>query len=219
MAKKKCLFVYNGHPHGTVILNMMGTPEREFTLYAEAFYNIAREAVERLRDDPNYGLPGSTIDDFRAYPIVFLYRHALELYMKDVIRIGSPMLEIKGMKGIETKRLLSTHSLDLLRIDLEQVFDAFEWDWDLGTLHFKKLDDFRKIIAELHEVDGGSDAFRYPVKKNGDPSLKPNFSFNLFKFCELLDELLSVFEGAASMAHEELQFQYEIIHESGMYEF
>jgi hypothetical protein len=202
---KKRLFADNGRPHGTVVLNWHGTPEREFSYFAEAFHLVAQDAAAALRQDPHFGLDGIPIDDFRAYPVVFLYRHALELYMKAVILVGSPMLRIKGMACVDRRALLKTHSLDKLRQDLEQVFEAYEWEWDLGAPHFRSLEDFRKTVAELHAVDAGSYAFRYPLDTKGDASLTAHFRFNLFEFCEVLDSLFPVLEGAAIGAYEELQ--------------
>jgi hypothetical protein len=203
--KKKRLFVDNGHPHGTVLLNWHGTPEQEFTHFAEAFHLVAKDAVMVLREDPKFGLEGWPANHFRAYPVVFLYRHALELYMKAVILVGSPMLVIKGTAVIDRNTLLTTHSLDKLRLHLEQVFEAYGWEWDLGTPNFTSIKDFRNIVAELQAVDAGSYAFRYPLDTKGNASLKAQLRFNLFDFCEVLDSLFPALEGAAIGAHEELQ--------------
>lgn len=181
--------------------------------YAEAYHMVAKEAVATLQKNHQIGLYRSPIDDFRAYPVVFLYRHALELYMKAVILVAAPMLKIKDIVEINRENLLKTHSLDTLRQKLEQVFEAYEWDWDLGTPHFSTLEDFRKIILELHEVDKGSYTFRYPLDTKGDSSLTPYFKFNLFEFCSILDCLFPILEGIAFAAYEELQLEYELMSE------
>jgi hypothetical protein len=201
---KKRLFVDKGRPHGTVVLNWHGTPEEEFRYFAEAYRLVAQEAVVALRKNPHFGLGGFPIDDFRAYPVVFLYRHALELSMKAVILVGSPMLSIKDMGQIDRERILSIHYLDELRQNLERIFKAYGWKWDLGSPHFRSIDDFRKIIAELHAVDVLSDTFRYPVNKKGGSPLVSHFRFDLFEFCEVLDSLLTALESASIGAHEEL---------------
>jgi hypothetical protein len=206
---KKRMFVDKGRPHGTVVLNWHRTPESEFKFFAEAFHAVAKEAVAALRQNPQFGLHGIPTEDFRAYPVVYLYRHALELYMKAVILDGSPMLVMKGVNGIDRQKILSTHSLDGLRQHLERVFQAYEWEWDLGVPHFKSLEDFRKTIAEIHAVDARSDAFRYPLDTKGGPSLASHFRFDLFEFCEILDGLFLALEGAAIGAYEELQAENE----------
>lgn len=214
VVKKKRLFVDKGCPHGTVVLNWHGTPEREFNFVAEAFHLVAQEAVAALRQKPHFGLEGNPIEDFRAYPVAFLYRHALELHMKAVILVGSPMLAIKGMTEVDRQQLLTTHNLDVLRQHLERVFEAYGWEWDLGTPHFRSLDDLRKTIAELHAVDAGSYAFRYPLDKKDTGSLASGFRFNLFEFCEVLDSLFPVLQGAAIGADEELQATLEAMYEA-----
>ncbi len=209
--KKKRLFIDKGCPSGTVVMNWHHTPEREFSYFAEAFHVVAQEAVAALR---HIGVDRDPIGDFRAYPVLFLYRHALELYIKAIIFTGSPMLPIKGKSEVDRQRLLRIHSLDELRRDLERVFEAYGWGWDLGTPHFRSLDDFQKVVAELHQVDAGSYAFRYPIDTKGSASLKSHFRFDLFQFCEVLDSLFPALEGAIIGAHEELQARYEAMAEA-----
>ena len=133
--------------------------------------------------------------------------------MKTVILTAEPMLKIKNIVGINREDILQTHSLDTLRKKLYQVFDVYEWDWDLGSTHFRTQEDFHKIVLELHEVDKGSDAFRYPLDRKGNASLTPRFEFNLFEFCKILDELFPALEAAAYAAYENLQLEYEFIAE------
>lgn len=211
--KRKKLFIKDGTRDETMALNFQKSPEEEFTLYAAAYHQVAKEAVSVLEKNKQAGIPKLPIDDFRAYPVVFLYRHALELYMKSVILVGAPMLEIKNIDIIDRNKLLDTHSLDSLRQKIEKVFMAFEWDWDLGTAQFKTLEDFRKIISELHQVDTGSSTFQYPLDKKGNASLPFNFEFNLVEFCKTLDCLLPVLEGATYAAYEDLQLYAEIMSE------
>lgn len=215
---EKRLFVDSGSSAGSVLLNWHGTPEQEFPYLAEAYHLTAKEACAELRKDPRFGRDGSPMEYFRAYPIIFLYRHALELYMKAVILVASPMLSIKGMAPIDRDTLLRTHSLDKLRQDLERVFRSYGWKWDLGTDDFRCLADFRKAIAELHDIDKGSYTFRYPLDTKGIASLEPNFRFNLFAFCDVLDNLFPVLEGLVTAAYEELQTTMQARAEAREYE-
>lgn len=217
MAKRKMLFVDKGE-HGTVVLNWHGTPQEEFTYFAEAFHDVARSTAEELSKNPRFGLHGIPMEDFKAYPVVYMYRHALELHMKAVILAGSMML---SSPKVDRDTLLKTHSLDLLRLDVERVFEAYNWDWDLSVPHFENLDDFRQAIAELVSVDAGSYAFRYPVDTKGKASLASHFRFNLFEFCETLDGLLRVLKGATIGAYEEFQAMAEAAAEAreGEYEY
>ena len=194
VVKKKRLFVDKGRAHGTVVLNWHKNPEGEFGYFAEAFHLVAKDAVSALRQNPHFGLHGSMLEDFRTYPVVFLYRHALELYMKAVILVGAPMLRIKGMTGVDRKRILTTHSLDVLRRNLEQVFKAYEWGWDMDIPHFRSLEDFQQTVAELHAIDARSHAFRYPIDTKGSASLASHFRFDIFEFCGILDSLFPMLD-------------------------
>ena len=211
--RRKRLFIHDGNTDGSVVLNWAGNPEGEFKLFAEAFHSVGKEAVTALRQNPYFGIDGIPIEDFRAYPIVFLYRHALELYMKAVILIGAPMLTIRKMTAIDRQALLKDHDLDTLTKHLERVFEAYGWEWDLGAPDFKSLEDFRKAVSELNALDKGSNAFRYPTNTKGDASLPSNFRFNLFAFCEVLDSLLLALQGAAIGASEELEATHETLSE------
>jgi hypothetical protein len=196
------LFSSLGNPHGRVILNYTGDPEKELTFFAETFHLTAKDSVAALRQDPHFGMDHF---DVGAYPIVFLYRHTLELYMKAIILEGAPMLAMKGTGPINRGRLRQTHNLDVLRQDLERIFKALAWSWDLGLPNFKTINDFRKFIAEFHAVDVKASAFRYPMDTKGKRALAPLFRFNLFDFCNLFDELFSVFDSAATHANEIVQ--------------
>jgi len=102
--------------------------------------------------------------------------------------------------------------------DVERIFKAFRWSWDLGLPRFRSLANFRSAIEELESIDRESFAFRYPMRKDGSPSLKRNFRFNLFDFCEVLDPVYKFLDGAAYGAQGELEHEYEIRAEARQYE-
>jgi hypothetical protein len=205
MAKRPRLFVDDGRDRGTVILNWHSTPEKEFTYVAEAFHTEAKAAVSRLKRNKRLGLHGLPVEDFRAYPVIFLYRHALELSLKAILWRGADMLTLKGKLAVEREKLLKTHDLNWLRIEVERVFDAYDWGWDCGNRHFGSVKDLREVIGEFHKIDAGSFAFRYPVTTKGTPSLPQDFQFNLFHFASVLDALFPALAGAALGAYEEFQ--------------
>jgi hypothetical protein len=68
-----------------------------------------------------------------------------------------------------------------LSIEVERVFEAYGWGWDLGNAHFGSVKDLRHVIGNFNDVDAGSYAFRYPVDTKGEPSLQKDFGFNLLQ--------------------------------------
>ena len=213
------VFVDNGKEHGTVILNWVGTPDREFTWYGEAFHQAAKSLVDQLRNDSRFGLYGPPPHSFKAVPIVYMYRHAMELYLKGIVLAGSEVLPLHGKPEVNLKSVLAVHKLqDLLRV-VEQIFEAFGWDWDFALPRFRTLAAFRAAVAELDSIDAQSSAFRYPTQKDGTTaSLESHFRFNLFDFCDTLDPVFPLLDGAAVGAHEELQAEYEMRAEARQYE-
>ena len=204
------LFVDNGEEHGTVILNWVGTPDREFTWYGEAFHQAAKSLVDQLRNDPRFGLYGPPPHSFKAVPIVYMYRHAMELYLKGIVLAGAEILLLRGQSKVDLKTLLTIHKLrDVLRF-VEQIFEAFGWNWDFALPRFRTLADFRAAVEELDSIDAQSFAFRYPTQKDGrTAALESHFRFNLFGFCDALDPLFPLLDGAAFGAYVGLEEEYE----------
>jgi hypothetical protein len=187
------VFTDRTHGRGTVVLNSHGMPEREFAYFAHAFHRGAQELADGLRRTTQFGLYGRPTEDFRAYPVVFLYRHALELYMKAIILTGGPLLTSTGAAPANQSRVLKTHDLEDLRTDVERVFVACGWP---------PLELLRKAVADLHHVDDRAFAFRYPTNRQGSGALAAHFTFNLFEFAAALDELLPILRSAASGAED-----------------
>ncbi|MEA1866935.1 MAG: hypothetical protein U9N19_02370 [Thermodesulfobacteriota bacterium] len=89
--KTQKLFVPSKGPD-CVILNWTGHPEQNLKFYAEAFHNIAKRLASQYKDE-------WPLSSFEACPIVYLYRHAFELYLKAVIVYGNELLQYRGYRG------------------------------------------------------------------------------------------------------------------------
>ena len=204
MNKTKGLFVdtRKGGPYsGAVRLNSVGDPQHEFLYYAEAFHEAGQALVQHLRKNLwNF----SPIGSMKAVPVVYLYSHAMELYLKSIILDGGDIFPLHGKAPIELKK---SHSLEALATDVDQIFDEFGWDWNFGSPHFETRQDFVSIIAELQRVQ----EIRYPTrKKDGGAVLPENFRFNLFQFCELLDSVFEALNVRAFAVGAQLQQEQEM---------
>jgi len=94
-----------------VVLNWHGEPIKEFRYYADAYHRAAMALVNQ------FGTTGA-VRDIESTPILFLYRHAFELYLKAFTLTGSKILELAGKKPCQLKKsyilitfLSSSHSL------------------------------------------------------------------------------------------------------------
>lgn len=158
----------NAHP------NLMRDPGGgDDLIYSEGYLLAARHLVERVvttGSDKNYLI----------YPIVFLYRHHIELVLKRLIRIARP-------PDAET---LSGHDLaDLwkrVRQNLPDLYEQIGWP-EPDPQDLNGVDSY---ISQICKVDRSSTSFRYAQKKDGEPSLPADLNrINVRHFSQLMDGL------------------------------
>jgi hypothetical protein len=178
------LFKPKPGPNSTV-LNWHGNPQGEFYFYARSFHKAAKTLVENLELDE------SVRADWDACPVVFLYRHAAELYLKSVV-FG------KGHNFLSSKpdmpALYRTHSLRTLTRIVSRIVMAVGWQRHFSCEGVANLADFQALIAEFDLVDPGSYAFRYPVNTEGEGSVRSHFSFSVRDFAERMDAVLDLLD-------------------------
>lgn len=105
--KQRDRVLFKSHPEyvrDSVVLNWHGQPVEEFGLYAEAYHKAGMRLVL------DYGTTGA-VRDIEATPILFLYRHAFELYLKAFVLVGSKLLVLNGKRGMEQEKIFRTHKL------------------------------------------------------------------------------------------------------------
>jgi hypothetical protein len=132
--------------------------------------------------------------DLLVYPIVFLYRHHIELALKRIIR-QAPYLIERSLTKLENDHL-GQHRLDWLWQDFKPMAAAISkaagWD-ELPAEDVGGIDDY---IRQLFEIDPRSYSLRYAHSKTGDPSLPKELThINLRHFGELMERLSNYLEG------------------------
>jgi hypothetical protein len=148
--------------------------------------------------------------DFLVYPIVFLYRHYIELVLKEIIR-RAPYLVERELTADEKKHL-EGHRLDLLWNDFKPLSSAITkvagWS-DLPADDIHGIDDY---ISQISEIDPNSYSLRYAHSKKGSPSLPKSLThINLRHFGEMMDRLASYLWGidVGMSAMEDMKHDYE----------
>ena len=126
-------------------------------IYAEGYKHAAEFLIDNIEKlDINYTRHPQ---DFVIYPIMFLYRHYLELRLKDIIYLLRKyyFLPYESISG---------HSLIKLwykiRRPLEQIGDPM----DIYN------DQIEARIKELNDMDPNSVSFRYSKTKDNTPTLQ-----------------------------------------------
>jgi hypothetical protein len=97
--------------------------------------------------------------DLQFYPIAFLYRQYLELRLKQLLIIGGHVVYYESKL---------THGHDL-RKPWAEVRKILETVWP--STHVEEMNALEKCIDELCSLDAKSMSFRYPVDKEGKPTL------------------------------------------------
>ena len=193
--------------HGNVVLNFRNSPKTEFGPYANAFHEAGKTLAERLSARAGYS-------DLEACPIVFLYRHAMELHIKAIIVTGNDILELSGQVPIIKTEDLGSHRIHALVPALKQIFVFLGWAWDFEISGMSNPEDFEQLLQYIEELDPLSYSFRYPTTKKGKPTLPAHFTFNILEFSRQLDPILDLLDGADSGIKEEWDTRAEAAFEA-----
>lgn len=202
-AQKWELFGRSGTVHGNVILNFMGRPEWEFEIYGAAFWRAGQSLAQSLAHQRGYR-------DSDACPIVFLYGHALELYMKAIVRRGDSLVALAGKKLPMDPRALNRHELLPLTAPIYFIFKHVGWTWATETEGVKTFKDFTAITREMDRLGA---AFRYPIDTKGQALVSHHFGFNVLEFARQLEAALRLLDGTITGLDEEWDQQASAAYE------
>lgn len=150
---------------------------KDFFGYVEGY----RRAAETLFESLEHTLYSP---EFMVWPLAFLWRHFIEISLKDIIATG------KVLQGGDGK-FKTVHPLGKLWEDARKEIEA---TISGDPAQFKHVE---VIIREFDKIDEKGDGFRYPLAKNGvDPSLCSDHpSVNLASMHEAMVELANYFDG------------------------
>jgi hypothetical protein len=161
------------------VLTCTGDPKNDFGLFAKGYMSAADHLATELIEAPKFS-------DYQAYPIVYLYRHALELSLKHVIYRCAELGALRYIEQI-TDELHISHRLPNLMMAAERSLNLlFPGDIFLAALIPKCTDTCR----ELTEIDPESFAFRYPMDRRGNYATRPHLVLNLSAFSRHMSQLL-----------------------------
>ena len=175
--------------HGNVVFNFLKPAIGQFEAFAAGYHEAGKVLVTNMKASRGYR-------DYDGYPILYLYRHALELYLKAFIYRGVRLLEIRDNQKLETGFLLTSHRLSSFLPAFRAILTSIDWKWDFEITGFNSLDDFEDLIIGIEKVDADSYCFRYPVTTKGDSALPKHFVVNVINFAKHMDKILDMLDGA-----------------------
>ena len=123
--------------------------------YLAGFQRAADMIVDSAKNDDR------NPDDL-FFPVAYLYRHHLELMLKELVRMGVRLGSLNGCAGI-----LGKHDLELLWNKSKQLIKEVcpdSPDEDLKAVE--------QVILEFHKLDPTGQAFRYARDKKGSSHLQ-----------------------------------------------
>lgn len=163
------LLFTSGHPdwHNNACLN--GT---EGNLVQLEGYKLAADKLVKTIE------AGGHDQDFLVFPIVFLYRHHLELLLKDLRAAGWRLYDWDP-------KVKADHKLPSLWKDCRKVIVK---TWPNAPR--ADADIVEQLIAEFDAIDPNSTAFRYALSMKGEKSLPDDLThLNLRHLRETMDSL------------------------------
>ena len=162
-----------------------GQPQWEFGPFGKVYHHAAKQALARLRRK-------KALDGKDACPVIFLYRHAVELYLKSIIIVGRTLFLLSGRPEPQLNgELYQTHRLDHLLNAVTTVLKPLGIRPPSKIAGLGSYADLRKIVGELSKIGERSYTFRYPVDTTGAASVPRGTTLEMERFGVLFDALLS----------------------------
>lgn len=185
------------------VISFTNDPKGDFHAFAKGYTLAANRLAASLLDAQRF-------PDYEAYPVVFLYRHALELSLKHIIYGSVELAAFRRMDEIN-EQLKNNHDLVSLSQTAGKVLSLlFPNDEMLGRLKTTVA----ALCKDWADIDPGSYAYRYPIDTKGRPSTKKHQVVNLRalsnRMAEVLEDLDTVHFGL-DMETYQAQKLYQIL--------
>jgi hypothetical protein len=159
------------------VKKMQRKSENPFQVHSDWHYNACVSNCLQFWEIGNYyvraadalvqdTIEDSSLLDVYVSPLVFLYRHAVELFLKDLLW-QSHYLAF-GIKGFIKDKGFQTHDLLKLWQQLKKNCQGV-----LGTafpLSTHDIEMLEQLLAQIQKHDPRSDAFRFPFDVRGNVS-------------------------------------------------
>lgn len=137
--------------------------------------------------------------DIAVHPICFLFRHSLELHLKQIVWDGRCLLGEEG----RIQQLCKTHNLENLWVETEKIMLAV-WS-DIPPPEEILL--LRQIIGWFQECDASSQSFRYPFNKDLASPLAGKSHINISTLTSAMKDANFFLEGVSGALSDYLSTQ------------
>jgi hypothetical protein len=158
-------------------------PTEEFGHYGSGFLEAARTLARSF--DRRRG--GKQVE---IEPVLFLYRHSIELLAKAIILSGNRLMR-QGRSGHDERDFFasfarSRHRLLPLLDSIKEVFEYAHWEWYWPKSATESFDDVRRVIEDLGADSSG---LRYPTNIRGERAISSRHAIGQRTILAVLDAL------------------------------
>jgi len=164
-----------------------------------AYIRGYRQAADKLCSV--VGEERTYLDTF-VYPIVFLYRHCIELHLKTNLFYARRLFEVTDHEKKHGHKLLSIWK------EGRPLFERACADEKHG-LDYNPFDAAEKVIGQIEATDPFATAFRYEVDNKDKHSLPKTKHINIRNLYEVMQRLISLLEGIGDVVYRDLQAKAE----------
>jgi len=170
------------------------------SLLAVAFKDAGDKIIKELSRREDYRNP-----DVFFMPIAYLYRHSLELKMKEIIKLGIRLKLVE--KDTKLLCILRKHELHPLWNFARRVIEQY---WQHGSKD--DLNAAGRIIQEFHKIDRTGQHLRYTEDQNGNKTLNqlPE-SVQLIHLQDVFEGVFNFLEGCEIGLNEEVRMRSEMM--------
>lgn len=133
--------------------------------------------------------------DYLVYPILYCYRHHVELALKSMIGLMLDLAEAEPDQ--QCKNAMEGHRVDTLWVVCKRYFKHENIKHFGLTIPREDLKGIDSYIRQLHEVDPDSQAFRYDRSKDGTKISIPETvtHINIALIAEYMERLCDQLDG------------------------
>jgi len=186
------------NPHCNVVFNFSRNAIDDLAPFAKGYHQAGKRLAGMLEASSGYR-------DFDGYPILFLYRHALELYMKAIVYRGAQLLQLLEIETPDTSKLFKNHRLSEFLPGVKAVFDGIGWKWETETVGISNFEEFADLVCGIDELDPKSYSFRYPTNPERQAALSHHTVVKPIGFSRIMDLILDQLDAAVLGLHEEFK--------------
>jgi hypothetical protein len=161
-------------PYNTA-LDRHSVPQEDLYFVAQAVHKAAKTLAGTLQ------LGVNPLGEFDAYPVLVLYRHAIELFLKTIVLCEGGNFLLNKADPISVGK---TRSVSWLAQFVVLIVKALGWEEQFRCEGVEDLARFRAVVEEVNGIDVGHGMFQVP----GDlVTILPEFLRRLDALLELLD--------------------------------